>query len=470
VTTSVATWRRMWAWASHRVVARRQEIDKLNVFPVPDGDTGHNLAGTLVSAVHAMRATSAEDFARVTDALARGALEGARGNSGVILSQWVRGLAELAGPMPWDADGFARALAHAADTAYRQVAHPVEGTILSVARAAAQGAEGAGDWAEVLAGAEEAARRALSRTTAQLAALAAAEVVDAGGLGLVELLTGLRFGLTAQDDPASPDLAEHRLPAAAGPGPRILRELSRPYDVEALISRGPNAPEVSAWTSRLEALGDSVVVARGADGLLKVHVHTDRPAELVTQLAQWGDLVQLELLDMRRQGGGDQPTTEAALVPHLAVAAEWHGLVKAAGWEPVLPEDDWDRAGTVSVSDDGILQHALAAPDLGHALIALEQYWPGPWPEVRSVMAEAMAGVRWLPISCEQGTFRVGDRIMESQAAVFAFVAEAGHAQVVTVYVGEDVTAEEVRGWQEQAGAEVVVAEELPVWAAVVLS
>lgn len=278
----------------------RHDIDALNVFPVPDGDTGTNLMLTWQAGADALdRADADHDLglAEAATAWARGALLGARGNSGVIVAQFLRGVAEvfagLTGDGTGDADqltvqgagpGLAAALTRAVELGYAGVARPVEGTILTVAAAAARAAQAKADQgaAAVVGAAAEAAADALARTPEQLPVLAAAGVVDAGGQGLVLILEALR----AVVDPVAPTpaqvLATFTLGVAvpAGPG-------HQPPAVHAaqLMSAGDGAFEVmylleaddhaaTEVRARLDTIGASVVVV-GGDGLWNVHVHTD---------------------------------------------------------------------------------------------------------------------------------------------------------------------------------------------------
>src|SRR4051812_43608737 len=175
----------------------RGRLDDLNVFPVPDGDTGTNLLLTAEAAVAALEEAGEAPDEPVWSVMARGAVLGARGNSGTILAQLLRGLADqLAGEAPADGPTFALALQKAADTAYSAVADPEEGTFLTVARAGAEAAvaavdAGHGDLAEVVRAAADGARVALEATTGQLEALREAGVVDAGGAGLCLVLDAL---------------------------------------------------------------------------------------------------------------------------------------------------------------------------------------------------------------------------------------------------------------------------------------
>ncbi|MGI9195954.1 MAG: DAK2 domain-containing protein [Candidatus Nanopelagicales bacterium] len=277
---------RAWAEASLEALGEaRAAIDALNVFPVPDGDTGTNMFLTLESACSGI----AEVFegprpglTEVADAFAQGALLGARGNSGVILAQVIRGVSSVLADQP-DGAPFTAAivrtgLRRACDEAYRAVAHPVEGTILTVARAAADAAE---QWPEddlvgVVESATAAAREALDRTPEMLPVLRDAGVVDAGGQGLVvvydallDVVTGVRRRRPGRG--ARPKLpvaarlgsAAHGLPVAPAGG-----ETS--YEVMYLF--GGDDQAAGALRDQLDALGDSLVVT-GDKGLWNVHVH-----------------------------------------------------------------------------------------------------------------------------------------------------------------------------------------------------
>ncbi|MFD9033862.1 DAK2 domain-containing protein [Streptomyces sp. NPDC059567] len=250
----------------------REEIDAINVYPIADGDTGTNLYLTVESAARAVEAVFTEDApdaGAAIRAMAHGALIGARGNSGTILSQLLRGMASVLADGR-DGDHLARSLAAAARAAREAVAHPVEGTILSVATAAADACDSGGSLVTVARGAYEGARTALEATPGQLAVLERAGVVDAGGRGLVAVLGALVEVVSgeAQVRPSSP---AHRPIAdeACGPddGPA-----GPAFEVIYLLEA--EEPAVERLRARLDALGDSLVVV-GGDGLWNVHVHVD---------------------------------------------------------------------------------------------------------------------------------------------------------------------------------------------------
>ena len=298
---------RRWAMATRAAFAvHRAEIDDLNVFPVPDRDTGTNLYLTLDSALEAAReALPGSDpgaeptLAGDAAALARATLLAARGNSGVILSQLVRGLSEViaeatttggAGTHGIDGPTLALAVRRASDRAYSSVTRPVEGTILSVAAAAASAAELAvargTDLYAVAHASLAAARVALAGTTAQLSALARAGVVDAGGMGYVlvlealerviagELATDPRPELGARLHPVELRVAAHTDHDGGGRGGGGQPEPGGPaYEVMYLLSDSADEA-VARLRVRLDALGDSVLVVGGED-LWNVHVHVD---------------------------------------------------------------------------------------------------------------------------------------------------------------------------------------------------
>ena len=284
---SVARWATV---ARDALEVARDEIDELNVYPVPDGDTGTNLHLTLAAAVEALAGSSlrGEDTEtptprRLMSALAHGALMGARGNSGVILSQLLRGMADgfadVTGAV--DAAALSHALTAGATSAYDAVAHPVEGTMLTVARVAAERASAAGQdgdaaLAAVVTAAAEGAREALAGTPQQLDVLARAGVVDAGGRGICVLLDALASVVTG----AVPAAIETRRPPAETEAarPRSGLDVDDPdahgptYEVMYLLDAPADA--IPPLRDALGPLGDSLVVV-GAEPTWNVHVHVD---------------------------------------------------------------------------------------------------------------------------------------------------------------------------------------------------
>jgi uncharacterized protein len=277
----LAVVRRFVDVAVDALAAAREEIDALNVYPVPDSDTGTNMYLTMSAARDAIHQAVADDADLPTalSAFRRGALLGARGNSGVILSQL---LGALVGRMARAEEGdrnatvMAEAMAEASEAAYAAVGTPVEGTILTVARAASDAAvrRARDDRArarDVFAAAAEAAREALAHTPEQLEPLRAAGVVDAGGRGLSVVLDAAETVLTGRRPlPAPQPIGTHTIPVAAGGAD--LRPEGPAYEVMYLLDAADDA--VAGLRESLAPLGDSLVVV-GGEGLWNVHVHVD---------------------------------------------------------------------------------------------------------------------------------------------------------------------------------------------------
>jgi uncharacterized protein len=281
-TTPTATRRlllRRWCDLTLQALGQaREEIDALNVYPVPDGDTGTNLYLTFEAAHAAMYAVDPQDEAAAWSALSRGALLGARGNSGVILSQFLRACAQPLADAPEGQEGaaaLARALVLAADAGYESVGEPAEGTILTVARAAGDAATEAAKDGEVPAtirAAVSAAREALARTPEQLDVLRRAGVVDAGGRGLVVVLEAAETALTGtRPVTPKPAMGTHHIPMPTAPGLDLSPE-GPAYEVMYLLDADDDA--VPELRRELAPLGDSLVVV-GGDRLWNVHVHVD---------------------------------------------------------------------------------------------------------------------------------------------------------------------------------------------------
>ncbi|SEC66609.1 DAK2 domain-containing protein [Streptomyces melanosporofaciens] len=339
---------RTWCGLALDALGRaRAEIDAINVYPVADGDTGTNLYLTVESAARAVdaafdghaasAAASRPTLADVVRAMAHGALIGARGNSGTILAQLLRGMADVLadGSAQGDrgtdeADGLRLALRRAADLAYLAVAHPVEGTVLTVAVAAAEGAGRAtGDAATVARAAYESARTALQATPGQLDVLARAGVVDAGGYGLVTVLGGLAEALSGEAPAAlgpvrsRGDGPTRDAPAPAGtPGQDPVgcpaddaADGGPAFEVIYLLEAGDMA--VAALRERLDTLGDSLVIV-GGDGLWNVHVHVDDAGAAVEAGIQAGRPYRIRITHFdgaaARKAGADGPARPGPVV------------------------------------------------------------------------------------------------------------------------------------------------------------
>ena len=340
---SIERFRRVVGSAYASLEARRQEVNDLNVFPVADGDTGDNMAMTMravMEELDRLDGQEVDDIGRtqLVQALARAALMGARGNSGVILSQIVRGAAEELASRPGelvDPVLVASAFASAADAAYDSVREPAEGTMLTVFREMAHSvarqlahleaekqrldqtitdAEQDAILAEVLERAIADGERAVDRTPEQLAVLREAGVVDAGGYGLVLILAGVVAGLRGGDG-AEPEVARHdpaRLTLPHHEDSRYRYCTNFIVSGEELIGR--------EYVPRLEQIGDSVLVV-GDQATLKVHVHTDEPDLAMSIFAAAGEVTNLDVADMREQIAERSARIQGVRTGVVAVAA-----------------------------------------------------------------------------------------------------------------------------------------------------
>ncbi|MDQ7793681.1 MAG: DAK2 domain-containing protein [bacterium] len=296
------TFRRMVEAAATVLEQEKAVIDALNVFPVPDGDTGTNMALTMSSALRELaKAGASADVGELTKALALGSLMGARGNSGVILSQLFRGFSrEAEGKATLNPAEFAWCLQAGVDTAYKAVMKPVEGTILTVARYSARAAIQAGrrgaDLVQLLDQAYQEADRALVRTPDMLPVLKEAGVVDAGGQGLLAILRGyLQAARGLEPAPLGLDApavhAEFTITEEMG-------DLTFIYDTEVLL-RG-TALALDELRAELGELGDSLLVV-GDEETAKVHVHTNNPGSVLERCLARGALLEIEIKNMKEQ-------------------------------------------------------------------------------------------------------------------------------------------------------------------------
>jgi fatty acid kinase len=282
-----------------------EEVNRLNVFPVPDGDTGTNMLLTLQSAVEDVKESSAAEVSKIAKLASHGSLMGARGNSGVILSQIFRGFARaVEGKSSLTPAELAAAFEEAANAAYRAVNKPTEGTILTVAREAGRSASTAASGPDatvprVIAAAAAGARAAVLKTPSQLQILRDAGVVDAGGFGLQLILEGMLKSVE-ESDPAFAALADVKRPAFT-PAAQVALDLPEGgwgYCTEFLIE-GTNL-DTELIRGQIESLGNSVLVV-GEPTLVKVHVHTDDPTSVINLAGGYGRLLKLNVGDMSTQ-------------------------------------------------------------------------------------------------------------------------------------------------------------------------
>jgi len=294
--------------------AHQEELNRLNVYPVPDGDTGTNMALTIEAVCAELG--DAERMDDVCQALAHGSLMGARGNSGVILSQILRGLADTFRDRDViGSDDLVTALRHASDAAYQAVVRPVEGTILTVARAAAEAAEaarGAGDAAlsTLLEGVGAATNAAVDRTPDLLPVLKEAGVVDAGGRGFTLLVDAFRHVVDGRPLP-EPTLGA--TPAAVAAHFRGDNVAALRYEVMYLL----DAPDdtIPAFKEAWGAIGDSIVVV-GGDGTWNTHVHTNDVGAAIEAGIEAGRPSKIRVTDLLEQVEEEHWVRHAADLPH----------------------------------------------------------------------------------------------------------------------------------------------------------
>jgi DegV family protein with EDD domain len=289
--------------AADWVTAGREEINRLNVFPVPDGDTGTNFSLTLRSVADACRALGNASLGDTARTMARGAVLGARGNSGMMLAHFLLGFAESIGDRASaDAGAIAAAVRRGSDTLYASLDEPREGTILTVAREAAAAAERAAadspDISVFMHRMLKEGERSLARTPELLEVLREAGVVDAGGKGFVRMLEGIvRFIKGDPILPAAPGASgELDIPAAEV---SVAAERDYQFCTEFMV-RGLPLPAANEVRAAMHQFGGSVVVAVVSD-ILKVHVHTDTPEAVFTFAGRWGNLTFTKADDMRAQ-------------------------------------------------------------------------------------------------------------------------------------------------------------------------
>ena len=343
----------------------RDRIDDLNVYPVPDGDTGTNMASTARAVLEAAERSRAPDQAAFAAELTRAALLGARGNSGVILSQIIRGACDaLANTEAADAASIARALRAASDASYAAVRDPVEGTMLTVVRELAEGAEERAvadpPPGELLVGLVHHGEEALARTEDLLDVLREARVVDAGGAGVVELLRGIAAAVSGEPVPDA--LPAHAVSIGAA---AVHQERSRYCYCTAFIVEGDDL-DAAALEQALEPFGDSLLVV-GDRTALKVHVHTDDPGGALRTGTAIGTLDRVEVANMHRQSAEREERLAATVATDKTCEAV--AIVSGEGnrrlFESLGAGQVIDGGRTMNPSTEQILDavEATAAPE-----------------------------------------------------------------------------------------------------------
>ena len=286
------------------VFRRRDYINKINVFPVADSDTGTNLAFTLASVRRAIESRPGRSLPDLLRGIADAALDGARGNSGAIMAQYFQGISEAGRDFETlDTGHLAEVSQAGARSAWTAMSEPVPGTLPTVLEdfgdeLVRQAREGVDDIRELLRGGLERARESLAGTPDQLAALREAGVVDAGAQGFVDLLEGIWQYVRSGRVPRFRE--DSAPPAAGGPGEQAAPDRHR-FCTECLIDG--DRLDVAALRGRLEALDASSLVVAGSEQRARVHIHTDSPGEVFSLCSEFGEIRQQKADDMTRQHG-----------------------------------------------------------------------------------------------------------------------------------------------------------------------
>ena len=286
--------------ASNRLSEESEFVNALNVFPVPDGDTGTNMSMTFKAAVKEIENMNSTSIGEISKALAKGALMGARGNSGVILSQILRGISKgLSGLEEADAGQMIVALKEGSDSAYKAVMRPTEGTILSVIRATAEAglASENTDIASLMDEVTKAAKVMLDKTPDLLPALKKAKVVDSGGMGLYIILQGMTDALTQG---IKAEIKDVKIAAgkAAGAQSTADVDIKFGYCTEFIILG--DASKAEEFQKEIAPLGDSMIVV-GYEDVIKTHIHTNDPGLVLSKAVKLGELSKIKIDNMREE-------------------------------------------------------------------------------------------------------------------------------------------------------------------------
>lgn len=293
--------------ASIRLENEKAYVDSLNVFPVPDGDTGTNMSMTFTAAVQEIQSSKSSSIGEVSKIMAKGALMGARGNSGVILSQIFRGIAKgLEGKDEVNPYEFALSMLEGSKSAYRAVMRPTEGTILTVIREVGEKATEyhTDDMTDLMSKIVEYADDTLQRTPDLLPQLKAANVVDSGGMGLLIILKGMYEALQSGFQMA--EKLEEKSFEEYVAARDTHTEITFGYCTEFIVLAAPDNGEFKEY---LETMGDSIVYV-GYDDITKVHIHTDNPGLVLAEAGKRGELTKIKIENMREQHRNLQETPD----------------------------------------------------------------------------------------------------------------------------------------------------------------
>ena len=375
-----ATFRKMVLNGAKLLDANKAHVNELNVFPVPDGDTGTNMSMTMLSASREVSGCSTNNMPELCDAVAKGALRGARGNSGVILSQILKGMTSvLAQNTEITAKVFAKAFAAGTEIAYKAVTKPKEGTILTVVRAISESAEKAAkknvELKDFFQAVIDAGEEMLTQTPEMLPVLKKAGVVDAGGRGLLILLQGFQNILLGQEEDYSIEF-DDSYKAGANDSPydeqahfnyNDLAEIEFAYCTEFFIInlyKKTTEADIDLFREKLMNIGDCVLVI-GDLSMVKVHVHSNAPGQVLTYALELGELDHLKIENMLQQNRDLKSKQQEDLKPFgLVSVCAGDGLT--AIFKDLLVDNVIEGGQTMNPSADDIAKacDAVAAKDV----------------------------------------------------------------------------------------------------------
>ncbi len=374
-----ALFKNMVLSAANRLGANKDAVDALNVFPVPDGDTGTNMGLTFMNAAKEIENNTYSSLSEVASAVAKATLRGARGNSGVILSQIFRGVSKVfKGLDTASVSDFAAALKEGSDTAYSAVMKPTEGTILTVIRKCAQAAQEyeGGDVAALLDAVIAKGNRTLAKTTQMLPQLQQAGVVDAGGQGLMFVLEGFALAMDGKDVTLVP-MSGAKAQAKAEDASRQsadTEEIRYAYCTEFIINKADPSASADGLRNAISSKGDCMLII-DEEEIVKVHIHTNNPGYVLEQAVKLGEMVNIKIDNMRLQhssltGGADEAAhtgvetpAEAPAKPEkaLAIIAVAAGEGLANTFREMGVDEIIEGGQTMNPSTEDILAAANAA-------------------------------------------------------------------------------------------------------------
>ena len=370
-TIDSAAFKNMLLCAAAALDVNKQHINELNVFPVPDGDTGTNMSMTMGAGALELKRKNPQSVGEVTKIAADALLRGARGNSGVILSLLFRGLSKvMKGKDTCDAYDLALALSEGVENAYNAVMKPAEGTILTVSRlsaaAASDFAETGSDIELLLSCALEAAKDALANTINQNPVLKKAGVIDAGGKGYVVILEAMLASLRGEVTPDSYEISSVEVNEQADFGDFDTGDITFAFDTVYIVRKTDGGKSLDSLRTYLDSIGDSLVISE-SDEIFKVHVHTNIPGDALTESQKYGTLEVAKIENMRTQH--DELVAAGNAAPEVAEPEKDFGTVVVCagdGLASLFGELGADRivtgGQTMNPSTEDILKAIEATP------------------------------------------------------------------------------------------------------------